>query len=248
MGQPFPEEMNRVLTGKLSRIHFAATEGARKNLLREGVAPESISVTGNSGIDALMQVRDRLLSGSLARQSFSFLDPAKRVIVVTAHRRESFGGGFDNICAALRAIAKRNDVEIVYPVHRNPNVTGPVNRNLAGIKGIHLIDPLDYVPFVDLMTRAHILLTDSGGVQEEGPSLGKPVIVMRDKTERPEAVDAGTAILAGTDERRIVGEVNRLLEDQEARRAMTRIHNPYGDGRASSRIADATIAFFPAQN
>jgi len=152
MGQPFPEEMNRVLTGKLSQIHFAATEGARKNLLREGVAPDSITVTGNSGIDALMQVRDRLVSGSLARQSFAFLDPAKRLIVVTAHRRESFGGGFESICAALRAIAGRNDVEIVYPVHRNPNVAGPVNRNLAGIPGIHLIDPLDYVPFVDLMT------------------------------------------------------------------------------------------------
>lgn len=244
MAQPFPEEMNRVLTGKLARIHFAATAGARDNLIREGVPPEMVPVTGNSGIDAVMQVRERLESGSLARQAFSFLNPAKRLIVVTAHRRESFGAGFESICAALRTIAAREDVEIVYPVHRNPNVAGPVNRNLAVVRGIHLIEPLDYVPFVDLMTRAHILLTDSGGVQEEGPSLGKPVIVMRDKTERPEAVEAGTAILAGTDERRIVTEVNRLLDDDEARGRMARIHNPYGDGEASRRIADATMAFF----
>ncbi|MDE3195302.1 MAG: UDP-N-acetylglucosamine 2-epimerase (non-hydrolyzing), partial [Acidobacteriota bacterium] len=198
----------------------------------------------NSGIDAVLEVRDRLESGALARSAFPFLDPGKKLIVVTAHRRESFGDGFESICRALRAVARRSGVQIVYPVHRNPNVAGPVNRNLADIEGIHLIDPLDYVPFVDLMTRAHLLLTDSGGVQEEGPSLGKPVLVMRGKTERPEAVDAGTAILVGTDESRIAGEVNRLLDDADARERMARVHNPYGDGQASRKIAEATLEYF----
>ncbi|HTA43978.1 MAG TPA: UDP-N-acetylglucosamine 2-epimerase (non-hydrolyzing) [Bryobacteraceae bacterium] len=245
--QPFPEEMNRVVTSRLAAIHFAATEGARCNLLREHVDPDKIHVTGNSGIDALMYVRDRLASGQLAGQAdldrFG-RDPGKRLIVVTAHRRESFGGGFENICRALRGIAARGDVEIVYPVHRNPNVTGPVWHYLDRVPDIHLIEPLDYVPFVDLMRRASILLTDSGGIQEEGPSLGKPVIVMREKTERPEAVEAGTVRMAGADENRIVTEVARLLEDTEARGAMSRVHNPYGDGHASERIAMATLSFF----
>lgn len=248
--QPFPEEMNRVVTSRLAAIHFAATEGARCNLLREHVDPETIHVTGNSGIEALMYVRDRLASGQLAGPAD--LDrfgrnPGKRLIVVTAHRRESFGGGFENICRALRKIAARGDVEIVYPVHRNPNVTGPARRYLDGVPDIHLIEPLDYVPFVDLMRRASILLTDSGGIQEEGPSLGKPVIVMRDKTERPEAVEAGTVRMAGADENRIVAEVVRLLEDTEARGDMSRVHNPYGDGHASERIAMATLSFFDSQ-
>jgi UDP-N-acetylglucosamine 2-epimerase (non-hydrolysing) len=160
---------------------------------------------------------------------------------VTAHRRESFGSGFENICRALRTLAQRGDVEIVYPVHRNPNVMEPVARHLTGVPGIHLIEPLDYVPFVDLMRRAYLLLTDSGGVQEEGPSLGKPIVVMREKTERPEAVEAGTVRLAGTDEARIVAEVARLLDDPSAREAMAQVHNPYGDGHASERIAEATL-------
>jgi UDP-N-acetylglucosamine 2-epimerase (non-hydrolysing) len=244
MAQPFPEEMNRVLTGRLASIHFAATAGARANLLREGVAPGDIHVTGNSGIDAVLYVRDRLISGELAGGDWNFLDPAKRLIVVTAHRRESFGGGFESICRAIRSIAERGDVEIVYPVHRNPNVTGPVQRHLAGVAGIHLIEPLDYVPFVDLMRQAALLVTDSGGVQEEGPSLGKPIIVMREKTERPEAVEAGTVRLAGTDEGRIVAEVFRLLDDPAAREAMSRVHNPYGDGHASERIAAGTLTHF----
>src|SRR5665213_831449 len=248
MTQPFPEEMNRVVTGRLSRIHFAATEGARANVLREGVAADAIHVTGNPGIDAMLHVRGRLARGELAGGEWSFLDPEKRLIVVTAHRRENFGPGFENICRALRALAGRGDIEIVYPVHCNPNVTGPVHKYLTGVSGIHLIEPLDYVPFVDLMRRAYLLLTDSGGVQEEGPSLGKPVIVMREKTERPEAVEAGTARLAGTDPERIVGEVARLLDDETAHESMTRIHNPYGDGRASERIADATLAFFGRQS
>ena len=158
------------------------------------------------------------------------------------------GGGFENICRALQAIARRGDVEIVYPVHRNPNVTGPVNKYLGGIPDIHLIEPLDYVPFVDLMRRAHLLLTDSGGIQEEGPSLGKPVIVMRGKTERPEAIEAGTVVMAGTDEHRIIAEVTRLLEDPEASHAMSRVHNPYGDGHASERIAAASLSFFRARS
>ena len=242
--EPFPEEMNRVLTARLAAIHFAATEGARQNLLREHVAAESVFVTGNSGIDAVLYMRDRLVSGDLTGCDWQFPGSGKRLILVTAHRRESFGEGFDNICRALARLAQRGDVEIVYPVHRNPNVLGPVQRYLANIPNIHLLDPLDYVPFVDLMRRAYLLLTDSGGIQEEAPSLGKPVIVMREKTERPEAVDAGTVRLAGTGEDRIVAEVMRLLDDEAAYKTMARVHNPYGDGHASERIANATEAFF----
>ena len=247
LDQPFPEEMNRVVTGRLAAIHFAATDGARANLLRESVPSETIYVTGNSGIDALLNVRDRLASGDLKGQpdlARFGCDPARRrLIVVTAHRRESFGGGFENICRALQKIARRNDVEIVYPVHRNPNVAGPVQRYLDGLPNVYLIEPLEYVPFVDLMRRAYLLLTDSGGIQEEGPSLGKPVIVMREKTERPEAVEAGTVRMAGADEERIVTEVTRLLDDQGARDEMSRVHNPYGDGHASERISKATLSF-----
>jgi UDP-N-acetylglucosamine 2-epimerase (non-hydrolysing) len=243
LSQPFPEEMNRVVTARLAAMHFAATEGARRNLLREGVSPETIHVTGNSGIDAVLHVRDRLASGDLGGGDWRYLDPTKRLIVVTAHRRESFGDGFENICRSLRRIAERDNVEIVYPVHRNPNVIVPVQKYLAGVRNVHLIEPLDYVPFVDLMRRASLLLTDSGGIQEEGPSLGKPVIVMRAKTERPEAVEAGTVRLAGTDEERIVAEVSRILDDPQLCDSMSRVHNPYGDGRASERVAAATIAF-----
>jgi UDP-N-acetylglucosamine 2-epimerase (non-hydrolysing) len=247
--QPFPEEMNRVVSGTLASIHFAATEGARRNLLRENVDPATIYVTGNSGIDAVLYVQDRLISGELPGGStWKSLDPAKRLIVVTAHRRESFGEGFENICTALEVLARRTDIEIVYPVHRNPNVAGPVRQRLGGVTNVHLVDPLDYIPFVDLMRRASILLTDSGGIQEEGPSLGKPVIVMREKTERPEAVDAGTVRLAGTSSERILFEVTRLLDDSNARAAMSRVHNPYGDGHASERIAAATRSFFDARH
>jgi UDP-N-acetylglucosamine 2-epimerase (non-hydrolysing) len=244
LAEPFPEEMNRVVAGRITALHFAATEGARRNLLNENVAPDAIYVTGNTGIDAVLQVRDRLLCGDLPDGDWSFLDASKKLIVVTAHRRESFGAGFENICRALRRLAERNDVEIVYPVHRNPNVTTPVRQYLAGVSNIHLIEPLDYVPFVDLMRRAYLLLTDSGGVQEEGPSLGKPIVVMRAKTERPEAVEAGTVRLAGTDEARIVTEVARLLDDQNLYASMTRVHNPYGDGHASEKIANFTLKHF----
>jgi len=248
MAQPFPEEMNRVVTGRLAAIHFAATEGARRNLVAEKVDDATIHVTGNTGIDAVLWVRDRLANGELPGSDWGLLNAERRLIVVTAHRRESFGEGFGQICDAIGALAARPDVEIIYPVHRNPQVTGPVYSRLGGIPNVHLIEPLDYVPFVDLMRRAYVLLTDSGGIQEEGPSLGKPVVVMREKTERPEAVEAGTVRLAGTDPARIVSEVTRLLDDAALYSAMARVHNPYGDGHASERISAASLAFFGKQH
>jgi UDP-N-acetylglucosamine 2-epimerase (non-hydrolysing) len=244
MSQPFPEEMNRVLTGRLADLHFAATRGAASNLLAEGVAQSRITVTGNSGIDAVMYVRDGLKNGKLAGGGLPPLDPSKKLIVVTAHRRESFGDAFERICAALARVAGRPDVEIVYPVHPNPNVQEPVRRRLGGLSNVRLIEPLDYVPFVNLMCKAYLLITDSGGIQEEGPSLGKPVLVMRDKTERPEAVEAGTVKLVGADEDAIVEAARNLIENPKAYEAMSRVHNPYGDGRASSRISDAIASFF----
>lgn len=243
MGQPFPEEMNRVVTTRLAALHFAATDWAACNLRSEGVAAGRISVTGNSGIDAVLHVRDRLEAGKLCGRAWPQLDETKKLVVVTAHRRESFGPGFERICSALAELSRRPDVQIVYPVHPNPNVRGPVRERLGGLANVILADPLDYVPFVDLMRRAWILVTDSGGVQEEGPSLGKPILVLREKTERPEAVTAGTVKLVGTDERRILGEANRLLDDPEEYNRMARVHNPYGDGRASARIGDAIYSF-----
>jgi UDP-N-acetylglucosamine 2-epimerase (non-hydrolysing) len=241
--QPFPEEMNRVLTSHLAELHFAATDKAAENLRTEGVAPDSIHVTGNTGIDAVLYVRDGLVQGRLPRREWPELNPSKKLIVVTAHRRESFGGGFDRICQALAELANRHDVQVVYPVHPNPNVQDPVQRLLAGHPNVHLIEPLSYVPFVDLMRRAYLLITDSGGIQEEGPSLGKPILVMREKTERPEAVLAGTVKLVGTDHRRIVNEAQLLLDDPAAYDAMARVHNPYGDGQASSRIGALIHSF-----
>jgi UDP-N-acetylglucosamine 2-epimerase (non-hydrolysing) len=245
MSQPFPEEMNRVLTTRLASLHFAATEGAKRNLLREGIAEQVIGVTGNSGIDAVLYVRDGLESGRLRGGELPDLDPSKKLIVVTAHRRESFGEGFEEICAALAELAARDDVQIVYPVHPNPNVQDPVNRLLRGHPHIRLVAPMDYLPFVDLMRRAYLLITDSGGVQEEGPSLGKPILVMRDKTERPEAVEAGTVKLVGPHRDRIVGEAVRLLEDRAVYERMARVLNPYGDGHASPRIAELILSLFP---
>jgi UDP-N-acetylglucosamine 2-epimerase (non-hydrolysing) len=243
LAQPFPEEMNRVVTTRLATLHFAPTALAAGRLASEGVAGERIFVTGNSGIDAVLYVRDALASGAVAAAPWAQLDPAKKLIVVTAHRRESFGDGFEHICAALARLARRGDVQIAYPVHRNPNVLEPVYRLLAGQPNILLLDPLGYVPFVDLMRRAWLVLTDSGGIQEEGPSLGKPILVMREKTERPEAVEAGTVKLVGTDEEKIVTQASLLLDNEEERQRMSRIHNPYGDGEASRRIADAIAGF-----
>ncbi len=239
---PFPEEMNRRLTGRITRFHFAPTDGARKNLLAEGISEQSIFVTGNTVIDALLQVVSRLDSDSELRakfdKQFDFLDTSKHLILVTGHRRENFGEGFENICHSLAKIAMRKDVQIVYPVHLNPNVQEPVNRILKGISNVNLIAPLDYLPFVYLMNRSTLLITDSGGVQEEAPSLGKPVLVMRDTTERPEAVEAGTVVLVGTNKQKIISETNRLLDDTSAYKIMSQAHNPYGDGFAAKRICD----------
>ena len=241
--QPFPEEMNRVLTSHLTDLHFAATGWAAGNLRREGVNPASIHVTGQTGIDAVIYVRDEIERGNLKGIDLPGLDPSKKLIVVTAHRRESFGEGFERICRALAEIANREDVEVVYPVHPNPNVQDPVQRHLAAHPNVRLIEPLSYVPFVDLMRRAYLLITDSGGSQEEGPSLGKPILVLREKTERPEAVTAGTVRLVGTDQAKIVREARRLLDDRAAYDAIARVHNPYGDGSASPRIADLISSF-----
>ena len=241
---PWPEEGNRCLTGHLANWHFAPTETSRSNLLREGISDSGIVVTGNTVIDALLWVRD-LIAYSPERvahfaDSFSFIDPEKKLILVTGHRRESFGGGFERICNALAQIARQHpETQILYPMHMNPQVREPVQRILQGIDNVVLIEPQDYLPFIYLMDRAYLILTDSGGVQEEAPSLGKPVLVMRDTTERPEAVDAGTVKLVGTDTATIVREVSTLLSDSEAYHTMSRAHNPYGDGHACSRILAA---------
>jgi len=239
---PFPEEMNRVLTSRIAALHFAPTRRAEAALLAEGVDPRRIFVTGNTGIDAVLWVRDSLDNGSLHAPPWPWLDPARRLVLVTSHRRENFGLAFEESMRALAQLASRPDVQIAYPVHSNPNVLGPAHRLLAGLSNVVLLDPLPYVPFVDLMRRSYLILTDSGGIQEEAPSLGKPVLVLREKTERPEAVEAGTVKLVGTDERRIVEEAARLLDDAAEYARMTAIHNPYGDGHACERIAQALAA------
>ncbi|WP_211246073.1 non-hydrolyzing UDP-N-acetylglucosamine 2-epimerase [Cereibacter changlensis] len=236
---PWPEEMNRKVTTTLAHFHFAPTERARDNLINEGVPGEHAILTGNTVIDALQMIRNRLeqdntLASDLARR-FN-LPKDKRIILVTGHRRESFGAGFERICDALAAIARRPDVHIVYPVHLNPNVKDTASRRLAHIANISLISPQEYLPFVYLMTQAEVILTDSGGVQEEAPSLGKPVLVMRDTTERPEAVAAGTVKLVGTDVALILKETERLLDDRDEYHRVSISHNPYGDGRAAERI------------
>jgi UDP-N-acetylglucosamine 2-epimerase (non-hydrolysing) len=238
---PWPEEANRRLAAPLCSLHFAPTDTARANLLAEGISDDAITVTGNTVIDALLSVVRRIedspdLASRLAA-SFPFLATDKRMLLVTGHRRENFGDGFEQICRALRSLAERGDVQVVYPVHLNPNVQEPVRRLLGDQPNVHLIAPQDYLPFVFLMARAHLILTDSGGIQEEAPSLGKPVLVLRDTTERPEAVAANTVRLVGTDCARIVHEASRLLDDAGARAEMARAHNPYGDGQASGRIA-----------
>jgi UDP-N-acetylglucosamine 2-epimerase (non-hydrolysing) len=237
---PWPEEVNRMLTASMATYHFAPTETARLNLLKENIADEKIYVTGNTVIDALFSIVERLesdkaLNARLSEQ-FNFIDPSKKLILVTGHRRENFGAGFENICRALARVAYRDDVQIVYPVHLNPNVLEPVKRVLQNNPNISLIEPQDYVPFIFLMRRSWIILTDSGGIQEEAPSLGKPVLVMRDTTERPEAVSAGTAKIVGTDADSIVMEVENLLDNASAYQLMANASNPYGDGYAANRI------------
>jgi len=246
---PFPEEMNRRLADVLSDLYFAPTERARQALLAEGVAAERIFVTGNTVVDALLwavekqadaEVQDSL-ERRLQEEQGLVLDE-RHLVLVTGHRRESFGPGFEGICKGLRMVAENApDVRIVYPVHLNPNVQEPVRRLLGGLENVQLIKPVDYALFVYLMSKAHVILTDSGGIQEEAPSLGKPVLVMREKTERPEAVEAGTARLVGTDSRRIYEETERLLSDSGEHNKMARTANPFGDGKAAERIVDALV-------
>lgn len=246
MYSPWPEEINRKIASSITRLHFAPTERSRSNLLAENTAAPNIHVTGNTVIDALLNVVGKLSADDRksAELDAAFgIDPGKRLVLVTGHRRESFGHGFERICTALAQISRREDVQIIYPVHLNPNVKGPVEKHLGQAANVSLIAPQEYVPFVHLMRRADVILTDSGGVQEEAPSLGKPVLVMRDTTERPEAVEAGTVRLVGTDVERIVSEVSRLLDDPCAYDAMSRAHNPYGDGLAAGRIRDAILEF-----
>jgi UDP-N-acetylglucosamine 2-epimerase (non-hydrolysing) len=239
MDSPFPEEMNRVLTSRFARLHFAASEEAAANLRREGVPAAWVRVTGNTGIDAVLYARDAFRDGRVPRPQWPFPGNGRRLILATAHRRENHGRGIEEICRALAWLAERPDVEIVLPVHRNPSVREPVSRRLAHLGNVHLLEPLDYQPFVDLLTRCDVIVTDSGGIQEEAPALGKPVLVLRENTERPEAVSAGVARLVGTDAKRIVREACLLLDDPAHYRQMARPLNLYGDGRAGERIVAA---------
>lgn len=239
---PWPEEANRLLAGCLANQHYAPTPRSRDNLLKENKDPKTVFVTGNTVIDALHEAvkimdGDEALKARLAAQ-FPFLDSAKRLVLVTGHRRENFGDGFIHICNAIRRVAERPDVQVVYPMHMNPNVRKPVNEILGGLSNVHLIEPLDYLSFLYMMRQSYLIMTDSGGVQEEAPSLGKPVIVMRDTTERPEAVEAGTVILAGTETDAMASAAERLLDDRDFYDKMARAVNPYGDGLASRRIAE----------
>lgn len=241
---PWPEEANRKLTGALAKFHFTPTQASKDNLLNENYPEENIYITGNTVIDALLSVIKRLENVPIYRKQmsdeFAYLEENKKLILVTGHRRESFGGGFERICQALVEIAiSYPDIQIVFPVHLNPNVQEPVNRLLAGISNVHLIEPQQYLPFVYLMNKASIILTDSGGIQEEGPSLGKPVLVMRETTERPEALSAGTVKLVGTDTKSIISELTELLEHPDLYNKMSFTHNPYGDGKACERILSA---------
>jgi UDP-N-acetylglucosamine 2-epimerase (non-hydrolysing) len=242
---PWPEEMNRRMVGRLAKLHFAPTELARANLMREGIDTADIFVTGNTVIDALLEVVGRLerepgLEAQALGQSAP-IDEERRIILVTGHRRENFGPGFENICCAIATIAQRPDVSVVYPVHLNPHVREPVHRLLGGVPNVHLIAPLDYLPFTALMRKSYFVLTDSGGIQEEAPALGKPVLVMRENTERPEAVTAGTVRLVGTATETIVDACRELLDDPVVYASMSAASNPYGDGRASARIVDALV-------
>jgi len=239
---PWPEEMNRCLAGQLANLHFAPTQAARMSLEREGVSGSAIWVTGNTVIDALQDIVGRIASNASLEaelgQGMPWLeDHSRRIVLVTGHRRENFGGGIEDICQALRRLAAEQDVQIIYPVHPNPNVMGPVHRLLDGVPNVHLIAPMEYLQFIFLMSKAYLIITDSGGIQEEAPLLGKPVLVMREVTERPEAVAAGTVRMVGTDASRIFDEAKRLLTDADIYRKLSAAHNPYGDGRTSDRIA-----------
>lgn len=242
---PWPEEANRQITSVIADKHYAPTKLSRDNLIKESVPDQNIVVTGNTVIDALLMIVDRLKVDDVLRSSvakdFEFLNGSKKLVLVTGHRRENFGDGFVEICKALSIIAKRDDVEILYPVHMNPNVRGPVEEYLGGCNNVHLIEPLGYLPFVYLMNQSHHIITDSGGVQEEAPSLGKPVLVMRDTTERPEALEAGTVKLVGTNSEKIIEQSSKLLDDIDFYESMSKATNPYGDGAASTRISEDLV-------
>jgi UDP-N-acetylglucosamine 2-epimerase (non-hydrolysing) len=240
---PWPEEVNRKIIGTVASLHFAPTRRAAEALMRENVPPARIVVTGNTIIDALHQMRARLHQFSERCQAIDAELAAgdRRIILVTAHRRENFNGGMKNIATALRRLAERDDILIVYPIHRNPNVIGPMQAILGHHPRIRLLDPLEYILFIHLLSTCYLVLTDSGGVQEEAPAFGKPVLVMRDTTERQEGIDSGTALLVGTDPERICREASRLLDDEGRYQAMSRAHNPYGDGRASGRIVESLL-------
>lgn len=240
---PWPEEANRKLTGAITKFHFAPTETSKQNLLAENINEQGVYVTGNTVIDALLRVTQKIESDKTLEEQLSanypMLDSSKKLILVTGHRRESFGGGFERICESLKQIAQKyDDVQVIYPVHLNPNVQEPVNRLLKDLSNVHLISPQDYLPFVYLIKKSYLILTDSGGIQEEAPSLGKPVLVMRETTERPEAVDAGTVKLVGTDINEIVSSVSDLIDNKEKYELMSKAHNPYGDGLSCKRICD----------
>jgi len=243
---PWPEEANRKLVSCITEMHFAPTEQAMINLKQENVEESKIMVTGNTVIDALMMIKENIesdinLQNSLSK-NFSFIGDGKRIVLVTGHRRENFGQGFENICESLKSLAITNkDVNFVYPVHLNPRVREPVNQLLSNIDNIHLIEPQGYLEFVYLMINSYVILTDSGGIQEEAPALGKPVVVMRNTTERPEAVSAGTVVLVGTDKNKIVDTIDSLLNDKDRYREMSMAHNPYGDGTASEKIIQQII-------
>ncbi|MCK4830755.1 UDP-N-acetylglucosamine 2-epimerase (non-hydrolyzing), partial [bacterium] len=242
MFNPWPEEMNRMMVGRLADLHFSPTSLSRDNLLEENTNAEQIHITGNTVIDTIFTVTEKFRQDSdLKRRigaSCRYLDPSRKLILITAHRRENFGAGLNSICKAIAKLAENKTLQIIYPVHLNPNVKGPVSEVLGGFDNVKLIAPLDYLQFVYLMERAYIILTDSGGIQEEAPSLGKPVLVMRETTERPEAVKAGTVKLVGTEADKIIKEVSMLLEDRDEYEKMSRAYNPYGDGQASERIVE----------
>lgn len=243
---PWPEEGNRKITGALANLHFAPTQASKDNLLNEGVNESSIFVTGNTVVDSLLLAKKILDENqnikSEFEESFSFLNDQRRIILITGHRRESFGKGFEEICHSIKVLSQKFPmVDFVYPVHLNPNVLEPVHRILKGVPNIYLIAPQDYMPFVYLMSKSYLILTDSGGIQEEAPSLGKPVLVLRETTERPEAVNAGTVILVGSSKEKIINNVSMLLDDLDVYNTMARAHNPYGDGKAAQRILDALV-------
>lgn len=243
---PFPEEINRQITGRICDFHFAPTETSKINLLKENITEDSILITGNTVIDALLETTYRVnnLNNKEVIDLKNKIDFNKKIILITGHRRESHGQGFRNICTALKVIATNNpNVEIIYPVHLNPNVLKPVNKLLGDIKNIHLVKPLSYPTFVWLMNKSYLIITDSGGVQEEAPSLGKPVLVMRDNTERPEAVQVGTVIMVGTDVNKIINETQELLDNLDKYEFMSCLHNPYGDGKACVRIREFISSF-----